>query len=204
MQRSGATRAGILSLLLSLALSACGSVSTGSNGGTSETATVAPAIQNAPASQTVSVGSPATFAVTAIGTDPLTYEWQRNGATIPGAHEPAYTVPSTTTGDNGDTFAVTVTNVVGAAQSAPAVLTVQLGPVAPTITTQPANESVTAGQTATFKVTATGTAPLSYLWRRNGSAIVGATGPAYTTPATATADDGSSFSVEVSNAAPAC
>ncbi len=35
----------------------------------------------------------------------------------------------------------------------------------PSITTQPANATVTAGQTATFGVTASGTAPLTYQWR---------------------------------------
>ena len=41
---------------------------------------------------------------------------------------------------------------------------------APSITAQPASQTVTAGQTATFSVTAMGTAPLSYQWRkgRNG------------------------------------
>ena len=50
------------------------------------------------------------------------------------------------------------------------------------ITTQPASQTVTAGQTATFSVTATGTAPLSYQWKKNGAAISGATASSYTTP----------------------
>jgi len=45
---------------------------------------------------------------------------------------------------------------------------------APTITTQPASQTVTAGQTASFSVAATGTAPLSYQWRKNNVAISGA------------------------------
>ena len=49
---------------------------------------------------------------------------------------------------------------------------------APTISAQPASKTVTAGQTATFSVTASGTAPLSYQWAKNGAAISGATGPA--------------------------
>ena len=47
--------------------------------------------------------------------------------------------------------------------------------VAPTITTQPVNQTVTAGQTATFGVVAGGTAPLSYQWQKNGVKIAGAT-----------------------------
>src|SRR5438876_45659 len=74
-------------------------------------------------------------------------------------------------------------------------------PVAPLITTQPASQTVTAGQTATFTVVATGTAPLSYQWRKSGTAISGATAPTYTTPATTSADSGAQFTVVVTNTA---
>ena len=73
------------------------------------------------------------------------------------------------------------------------------GSGAPVITTQPANQSVSAGQMATFSVSATGQSPLTYQWSKNGSAIGGAASATYTTPATATADSGSSFRVTVSN-----
>jgi hypothetical protein len=55
----------------------------------------------------------------------------------------------------------------------------------PTITTQPANQTVTVAQTATFSVTATGTAPLSYQWPKGTTSIPGATAASYTTPRTA-------------------
>jgi len=80
-------------------------------------------------------------------------------------------------------------------------LTVNAAAVAPTITTQPANQTVNAGQTATFSVTATGTAPLSYQWQKNSANISGAAASSYTTPATATTDNGTKFDVIVSNAA---
>src|SRR5882724_3700186 len=72
-------------------------------------------------------------------------------------------------------------------------------PVAPSITTQPKNQTVIAGQTATFSVVASGTAPLSYQWRQNGSNIPGATSSSYTTPATTSGDNGSTFQVVVTN-----
>ena len=74
-------------------------------------------------------------------------------------------------------------------------------PVAPTITTQPSDQTVTPGQTATFSVAATGTAPLSYQWQKGSSDIAGATSVSYTTPATGLSDNGSSFRVLVSNSA---
>jgi len=57
------------------------------------------------------------------------------------------------------------------------------------------------GQTAKFNVMATGTPPLSYQWRKNGVNIDGATRSSYTTPPTTQEDNGSLFSVVVSNSA---
>ena len=71
---------------------------------------------------------------------------------------------------------------------------------APAITIQPSDQSVSAGHPATFTVTATGTAPLSYQWQKDAAPIAGATAPIYTTPATALSDSGSSFAVAVSDA----
>ena len=78
-------------------------------------------------------------------------------------------------------------------------LTVNALVVAPSITTEPVSKTVSAGQTASFSVIATGTAPLSYQWRKNGAAISGATSSSYTTPATTASDNDSQFSVVVSN-----
>jgi endoglucanase Acf2 len=79
-------------------------------------------------------------------------------------------------------------------------MTFALGnPVAPSITTQPANLTVFAGASATFTVTAAGTAPLNYQWQLNGAAINGATAASYSIPVTTTADSGKVFKVLVSN-----
>jgi Abnormal spindle-like microcephaly-assoc'd, ASPM-SPD-2-Hydin len=74
-------------------------------------------------------------------------------------------------------------------------------PVAPSISTQPASQTLAAGQAATFLVAASGSAPLSYQWQKNGAAISGATSSTYITPAAATSDTGSQFTVVVSNSA---
>jgi hypothetical protein len=73
------------------------------------------------------------------------------------------------------------------------------GPVAPYFTTQPANQTATAGQTATFSVAVTGTAPITYQWQKNGADITAATSSSYTTPVTTTADSGEMFRVVASN-----
>jgi hypothetical protein len=143
----------------------------------------------------------ATFSVVAAGTAPLSYQWRKNSANISGATAASYTTPVTTTADNNTSFDVVVTNSVSSVTSAQATLGVNSVPVAPTITTPPANQTVTAGQTATFSVVATGTAPLTYQWQKNGSDITGATSASYTTPVTTTADSGELFRVVVSNTA---
>lgn len=73
------------------------------------------------------------------------------------------------------------------------------GGVAPIITLQPEHQEVTAGQTASFSVIAAGSAPLTYQWQQNGTAIAGATSSTYISPATSV--DGTLFTVVVSNAA---
>src|SRR5579862_2801920 len=57
-----------------------------------------------------------------------------------------------------------------------------VGGTAPSITTEPSSQTITAGQTATFTVVATGTSPLMYQWSQNMTAITGATSSSYTTP----------------------
>ena len=138
------------------------------------------------------------FSVTATGSPPLQYQWRKNGANIPGATNSSYTTPATVATDNGSLFSVVVSNGGGSVTSRNAKLTVN---IPPSITTQPANKTVRAGQTAKFTVTATGTTPLSYQWKKNGVNITGATQASYTTPPTTLADNGSLFAVVVSNVA---
>src|SRR5207245_2738239 len=109
---------------------------------------------------------------------------------IAGATAASYTTAVTATADSGSTFRAVVTNTAGTVTSAAATLTVNAAAVAPTITTAPVNQTVTAGQTASFTVVAAGTAPLSYQWQKNGANIAGATAASYTTPVTTTADSG--------------
>lgn len=83
----------------------------------------------------------------------------------------------------------------------------QGGPTPPdqsvAIVSQPASQIVPVGQTATFTVSATGSAPISFQWSENGSPIQGATSASYTTPAVALGANGStsigSFQVTASN-----
>ncbi|HUO96517.1 MAG TPA: hypothetical protein VMT92_09825 [Steroidobacteraceae bacterium] len=106
---------------LLLTLAACGG---GGYGGGSGSMTSAPAITAGPVAESAALGQSATFSVTASGTAPLSYQWQKNGQPIGGATAASYTTPSTTAADDGATFAVTVTNAYGSITSASAALTV--------------------------------------------------------------------------------
>jgi hypothetical protein len=162
---------------------------------------VAPSITVQPADQSIKAGQTATYSVTAAGAVPLSYQWRKNGTAIAGATSAGYATPAETTADNGVTFAVVVSNSAGSVISRAARLTVSAVAVAPTITTQPADQSIRAGQTASFSVVASGTAPLSYQWRDNGAPITGATSSSYTTQAESTSDNGATFAVVVTNSA---
>ncbi|HEU4391225.1 MAG TPA: pectinesterase family protein, partial [Blastocatellia bacterium] len=160
------------------------------------TTPLAPSIAVQPASATVVVGNPVQFTVTASGSSPLDYQWRKDGTPISGATSAAYSIATVSAADAG-AYTVTVTNSVGSATSDPAVLTV-ITP--PSITTPPASQTVTAGTTATFSVVASGTAPFTYQWRKNGVNISGATTDTLTIN-NAQAGDAASYSVVVTNAA---
>jgi hypothetical protein len=67
------------------------------------------------------------------------------------------------------------------------------------IAVQPLSQTVTVGAKATFAVTAAGSSPIHYQWKRDGVIISGATSATYTTPKVSAADNGAAFSVDVSN-----
>ncbi|MCX8521655.1 MAG: immunoglobulin domain-containing protein [Rhodoferax sp.] len=158
---------------------------------------VEPSITAQPLDQSVNEGQTATFSVTATGTA-LNYQWKKGDSTIPGATSSTYTIAATHLADNNAVFTVVVSNSAGTRTSSHARLAVT-ALVAPAISTQPVSQTVRAGQTATFTVAATGTAPLIYQWRKGNATIPGATASSYETPATTSADNGAQFSVTVSN-----
>lgn len=183
---------------ISISLSGTGTSSGSSSGGAPP---VAPAISSQPASLKITTGQTATFNVAATGTSPLAFQWKKNGTAVSGANSSTYTTPPATSADNNDQFTAEVSNTAGNATSNAAVLTVATAAVAPAITSQPAGQSVIAGNTASFSVAATGTAPLTYQWSKNGTPISGAASSSYTTPAETTTDNNAKFTVAVTNSA---
>jgi hypothetical protein len=163
-----------------------------------DAAALVPSFFTQPQSVTTEAGTFATFSVIVDGRQSIGLQWRRNGVNIAGATGTTLTT-FVTAADNGAVYSVVATNFLGSATSNNATVTVGAPNIAPQIRAQPASITVTVGQSATFSVDATGAAPLSYQWRRNGTAIGGATAASYVTPATTIADNGAVYSVAVLN-----
>jgi hypothetical protein len=142
-----------------------------------------PLITQDPVGQTIASGDPLTLTAGAIGASPLRWQWYRNGTPVTGLRSSNSATNSTLqllniqTADAGN-YQVVVTNAYGSVTSQVAAVVVSIG-TPPALSVQPASLTNVVGTTASFNVTATGTAPLYYQWLREGSPIAMATNSAY-------------------------
>lgn len=166
---------------------------------TVQAAPTPPSITTQPVGVTVTDGSSINLSVQAAGSAPLLYQWSKNGAVIPGAVNPTYTVAAATANDAGS-YTVEVSNSLGTITSSPAIVTVQAAVSAPVIVFQPLDTTVTAGSVATLAVQVSGTAPLSYQWFKDGVTLAGQINATLTVPF-ATAPDSGSYTVRITNPA---
>lgn len=124
--------------------------------------------------------------------------------TGPGGWTATHTTTASTIVDRFDGLAIRTTKATETATSFAftrfRVERVASGPSPPSIVSQPQSQTVTVGQGATFTVSATGTAPLSYQWFRDGQIVSGETGASLTLSNLQLSDSGSSFSATVTNA----
>ena len=137
----------------------------------------APFILVSPTNQSVLIYSNVTFAVLALGDEPLSCQWQKNGvdlvsdARITGTSGLSLVISNLLASDAGG-YRVVVTNASGSVTSAVATLTI-LGP--PSISAQPVSRTVLAGSNVSFSVTASGLATLYYQWRFDEAELSGKT-----------------------------
>jgi hypothetical protein len=158
-----------------------------------------PQITVQPQPQTVQVGQAAAFSVAAVGSAPLAYQWQRNGANLAGQNAATLTIGSAQTGDAG-AYRCIVSNGQGSATSQEANLTVQQpSGTAPSIVSNPESATVAGGSPVSFSVSAEGTAPLTYQWQRGTANITGAVSQTYSISSVSSTDAGS-YRCIVSNA----
>ena len=120
-------------------------------------------ITSDPTNLTACAGSTVNFYVTAIGHQPLSYQWQKNGVDISGATTTTLTLSAVALGDAAS-YAAVVTNDINSITSGVATLTVV---VPPTITTDLTNITAAAGSTTVLSIGVAGTSP-AYQWRKNG------------------------------------
>ena len=112
---------------------------------------VAPSITMHPSDQTVAEGGSATFTVSASGTPPLNYQWQRDNVDISGANSTGYTIAPVSQADNGATFRCRVSNVYGMVTSNPAQLIIDNNtPPTATISSPSSDTLYSAGETIQF------------------------------------------------------
>lgn len=128
-----------------------------------------PFITENPESVTNRAGQTKVFTVVATGDPPLYYQWRFNGVDIPGANSTNLVLTNLTAEMEGE-YTVLVANQYGFAVSAPARLTVL---VRPYIISQPTPSKLTVpvGSTVSFTISAGGTLPITYRWRRGGTYI---------------------------------
>lgn len=153
-----------------------------------------PSITLDPEGATLDEGASHTMTIEVEGDPTPTVQWYRNGSAISGATDLSYTISSASAASAG-TYTARATNPQSTVTSAGAVVVVNTKPV---ITTQPVGGTKVVGGTHSFTVAATGLAPLTYQWKKNGSNISGATS-ATLSFATLTLDDAGDYTVTVTN-----
>jgi hypothetical protein len=159
-----------------------------------------PAVFTNPAEPTdrgVTAGESTTFSAEVLGSGPLEYQWLKDGAALAGATNATLILDPVLPGDAGR-YALRVSNsgTPAGVTSREAVLTVLGVPAA--ISRQPASVTATEGTAAEFSIEASGSAPLSYQWFRDGVAIPDATNSTYAIESAALTDAGM-YRVSVSN-----
>jgi hypothetical protein len=158
-----------------------------------------PTITAQPANTVTGFGLNVNLSATATGDATLSYQWRHNGTNLASATTSILTIIHAQA-TNAGTYAIVVTNLYGTATSANALLSV----LDPYILNQPQSQTVTAGAPATFIVGTVGTAPLSYIWSKDGVALTDGTNLSGSrTPtlslASVQAGDVGMYSVTVSN-----
>jgi len=161
---------------------------------------VAPSLLTHPSSADILVGGSHTFVAQASGTAPLTYQWQFSAdagahyTDIPDATAGSYTVSDAQLAHAG-LYRLVVTNNLGSANSNAATLTVNQ---VPTITVPPSGATLNQGDPLTLSVTALATPAPTYVWKRNGTVIPGATSSTYSV-ASVTGADAGNYTVTLTN-----
>ena len=172
------------------------------------TVTRKPAITKQPVETTVQAGHEAIFEAAASGSPAPTVHWQRSGpggedfGNLSGQEKERLKLNDVSTSEDGSEYRAVFKNVAGAVTSEPAILHVY---ELPGITTQPSDETVVEGQTATFSAAGTGYPAPTDQWELStnfGSTwapIEGATSHEVRVPATTPSENGYEYRLRLTN-----
>lgn len=158
----------------------------------------APTIASLSNSRTVTEGANVSLTVSVNGTAPFTYQWLKDGASIAGATNSTFGIDPVRVA-NGGTYTVAVTNAAGSITSGPIILAVNPA-TAPQFYYSPTSLSVTVGQTLSLSPHASGTQPITYVWK-NGTTVVGTTVDQGYSKANAQLSDAGTYTVTATNIA---
>ncbi|MDB6168183.1 MAG: Immunoglobulin I-set domain protein [Verrucomicrobia bacterium] len=139
------------------------------------------------------------FSITSANVEGLTptYQWLKNGAVLAGKNGFFLSLSPLQASDAG-VYTLKASNPYGTAISDPVELIID-GLATVAISSQPNSQVVTAGTAATFTVTASSPAPISYSWWRDGVVIPNATGDTFTLNNVTPNDSGAVFYAKVSS-----
>ena len=150
-----------------------------------------------PTNLSVNPGDNAPFSVVVNGIPRPGAQWQFNGTNIAGATTISFTVTNVQTSKTGQ-YQVVVFNGFQTLTSSVATLVLNPTPVAPTVGTAPEDQTIYAGQSATFNIVATGVPQPHYQWQFNSNDLPGANHSSYTISGASGANAGT-YSVIVTN-----
>ncbi len=149
-----------------------------------------------PDDATVIAGTSTNITISAIAVPSAIYYWSNNvGSLVQAGPSPILTLDDVQPADAG-TYSVTASNEVDAVTTNFTITVI----VTPSISSQPTNLLLNAGDPANFSVTASGTPTPAYQWYKNNVLISGATATNYAIASVALTDI-AKYSVVVSNAA---
>jgi len=162
---------------------------------------VPPAFVQQPLAQQVCIGESVTLRVQNAGAVPISYQWFQgatplsDGGAFSGANTNELTINPFSAATAGS-FRAQASNTGGTSVSDTVEVSVR---AAVQIAGQPASVAVCIGDPLTLQVDASGAAPVSYQWRRNGTDIPGATTPSIAINSVSFGDAGL-YTVVISNA----
>ncbi len=155
-----------------------------------------PTLTQQPVATMAVVGGSAALSVAVSSDQAVTYQWQKNGVNLTNGTLATYSINSALPADAGS-YSVIVSTAGGTLISSTVQLTVG-PPAAVLILTQPSSQTVNQGSGVTFAATVSGSGPIQYQWRKNGTPIPGVAGSRLTLD-TVSSNDIGSYDVVVSN-----